>query len=946
MVVRKQSFISLKWKMFALMAIALTVVAIGISWATYLFQEKQLQRERAFQIERNSLELAAQIGRTKENLVNQLEYINFGVLQQADVTSLDHYISSVEAKSSRLMLITGMQSLSIVNAEGQLLISFGETATDMLSLISTHAIENEAPIITTSCTAVCNVYAAIPVLLDNQVVSISATSPLTEVIEKTKEASAWDVGIYQPSAKPDSDSWVDSIVSMTNYAQLIPLLKEAPSYFKPENGLPAIYKSNGSIYELVSTRVELADDSEAYWILLSDVTASYSEIKKNTLQLLFITWAALLICALWLARLAHPNLLGLSVIPKVMNSLAKHDFDSAHEQINANSSFFDKKYPDELTVLAETTAAMSSELERLDDEMEDRNLNLQISNNELAKQRDFVSGLLDNAQAVIVVQNSQGECRSINKFGRLLLGKTESQCIGLKFQQLFGSLTQESKSEIAHVSNGRRRLFRHETQILSSDGITTSLSWMHSSLLQQEDQNSVLSIGMDITEQKHVQHQLHWLAIHDPLTELLNRSGLQRKLQSSIQRAKAENTKLALIFIDIDHFKRVNDAFGHPIGDKLLSQVASSLSSILSPGDTLSRWGGDEFVLLFENLTDQYDALGKAQLCKNQISNVFLLEGKEVFISASIGVSIFPEFGDNMTSLVKNADVALFKAKQEGRNQIVLYSPEHDAEYEERISLDTDLRYALSRDELYLQYQPQICAKTHRVIGVEALIRWNHPVHGFISPDRFIPLAEESGQIIEIGDWVIEQACDRLNEWQDLLDPGFKISVNVAGPQIIDKAFYNRVETIVNNAGIDPNCLEFEITETFIMTQPEETVAKLSQLKELGITMAIDDFGTGYSSLSYLKSLPIDKLKIDKSFVCDIGQNTEDEKIAKAIVALGHSLNLKVIAEGVESVSQGEFLAVEGCDEFQGYYFSRPLTEVDCKNYLQERPQFDLKCGG
>ncbi len=942
---KKNGFLSLKWKLFTVLTVTFTAVAVGISWGTYVIQEKQLKRERMFYLERNSLELTAQVARTQQTLINRLDYINLGVLQGSQSLSLDRYVEAIENQASKLMLVSGMESIGIVNERGDLLYSnVGMTDYGLVD-IGKEAIATERPVVTTSCKITCSVYASIPILLKGQIISVSASAPLTEVIVETRHASGWDVGIYLPGSETKGSAhWSESVIAMTNYQTLMPILASSDASFGSDGSQPShqLVSFNDAVYEVVLTPIDLADENHAFWLLASDVTSSYTSIKENTLQLLAITWVALLLCALWLAKLAQPNLLGLGMIPRVMKAVARHDFQSARDELKSQSRLFNKLYADELTVLADTTHDMAAELERLDSEMEVRNEHLQKSNMALAQQRDFVSGLLDNAQAIIVVQNVDSKCTSINKFGRLLLGKTEYECNNLPFESLFGRLAIEDKVGLGQVKGGQRRVHRHETILTGRDGISSTISWMHSTLLHQNDEQAVLSIGMDITEQKNVQHQLHWLAIHDPLTELLNRVGLQRKLQSSILRAADNNGQLAVVFCDLDHFKRVNDAFGHPIGDKLLTKVATCLTAVLPAGGILARWGGDEFVVLFENVLSYDDAIEKAMLCQQQLNNVFTLDGKEVFISASVGLSIYPHHGSDATTIIKNADVALFQAKQAGRNQVMVYSCAHHGIEEEKISLDTDLRYALARDELYLQYQPQICANTHKVIGAEALIRWNHPVQGFVPPDRFIPLAEESGQIIEIGEWVIRQACERILVWEPLLCPEFKLSVNIAGPQIIDRDFLTRVKSVIHETGINPNRLELEITETFIMTHPDNTVAKLSQLRELGITLAIDDFGTGYSSLSYLKSLPIDKLKIDKSFVFDIGRSVDGEEIAKAIIALGHSLNLNVIAEGVETAEQAAFLTQERCDQFQGYFFSRPLIESDCEQFLKEQPDFKV----
>ncbi|WP_165678778.1 putative bifunctional diguanylate cyclase/phosphodiesterase, partial [Metapseudomonas otitidis] len=373
----------------------------------------------------------------------------------------------------------------------------------------------------------------------------------------------------------------------------------------------------------------------------------------------------------------------------------------------------------------------------------------------------------------------------------------------------------------------------------------------------------------------------------------------------------------------------------HPIGDVLLKSIADRLGNQLGRNDTVARLGGDEFIILLPHLRHPEDAQRLAEGLLACFQAPFQTQDHEFFISASIGISRFPEHGSDTATLVKNADAAMYLAKSKGRNRFELYTRDLTFQATERMALENELRRALERNELCLYYQPKLCLRSGRLIGAEALLRWQHPLFGDISPDRFIPLAEENGFILTLGDWVISEACRQMREWQDQHAPFGPLSVNLAGAQLHQPGIVQRIDQQLRSAGIPAERLQLEITETFIMSQAEEALAVLHALKDLGLQLAIDDFGTGYSSLSYLKRLPLDIIKIDKSFVRGLPHEQEDAAIARAIIALGHSMQLTIIAEGVETADQEAFLRAEGCEQIQGYIVSRPLpADVFARQFL------------
>lgn len=425
---------------------------------------------------------------------------------------------------------------------------------------------------------------------------------------------------------------------------------------------------------------------------------------------------------------------------------------------------------------------------------------------------------------------------------------------------------------------------------------------------------------------KHAQARLDHQAHHDPLTGLPNRLLFDNRLRSALDGSRADDQLGAVLFLDLDRFKQINDSLGHPVGDQLLKAIAARLKLQLRDIDTVARLGGDEFIILLPGLQQPQDAEQVAQKLLECFGAPFQLDNHEFFISASIGISLYPKDGLDVATLVKNADAAMYQSKAKGRNRSEFYTRSLTFQVNERMAMEQELRRALERDELCLYYQPKFCLRSQSLVGAEALVRWPHPVFGDIPPDRFIPVAEESGLILPLGDWVLEQACRQLQDWQESGRGFGTLSVNLAGAQLHQPSLLPRISALLQRYNLAPELLQLEITENFIMNQAGEALDILHRLKQLGVQLAIDDFGTGYSSLSYLKRLPLDVLKIDQSFVRGLPDDPHDLAITRAIIALGNSMQLTVIAEGVETKAQELCLAAEGCLQIQGYVVSCPLS--------------------
>lgn len=438
-----------------------------------------------------------------------------------------------------------------------------------------------------------------------------------------------------------------------------------------------------------------------------------------------------------------------------------------------------------------------------------------------------------------------------------------------------------------------------------------------------------VGVFSDVAAVKETQARIHHLAHHDSLTDLPNRMLLSDRLSHAIERAKRDHSRVAVLFLDLDRFKSINDTLGHGVGDAVLRQVADRLTRRVRAEDTVARLGGDEFMIVIDHLKYPEEAGLVAQKALDALTQEIRVDDREFYLTGSIGISLYPDDGNSVDDLIKNADTAMYRAKERGRNGFHFYTSSLTVDALEHFVLENNLRIALDRDEFELHYQPQRDLSSGRLIGVEALLRWRHPDHGVIPPARFIPVAEDVGLIVPIGNWVLRTACQQARQWADAGLSPLKMAVNLSGKQITRDDLPDVVAAALEDSGLDPGCLELEITESFVMHQPEHAIANLARLRDMGLGLAIDDFGTGHSSLSHLKRIPSQVIKIDQSFVRDMPNDPNDEVIARAIVAMGHALSLKVVAEGIENVQQAEALQDAGCDLGQGYLFGRPLPARD-----------------
>ncbi len=444
-----------------------------------------------------------------------------------------------------------------------------------------------------------------------------------------------------------------------------------------------------------------------------------------------------------------------------------------------------------------------------------------------------------------------------------------------------------------------------------------------------------IGVHSDITDAKTHQDELARQANHDSLTGLPNRNLLWDRIDRACARTQRYGGFVAVAFLDLDNFKVVNDSLGHSLGDHLLRAVAARLESSLRAMDTVARLGGDEFVLVLSDHKSELSVSGELQRIVESFSQPFVVDGRDVFITASVGVALYPQDAKDPETLMKSAELAMYRVKESGRNAYQLYTAEMQTRVTERLGLEGMLRRALERGEFSLRYQPQVDLRSNRIFGCEALLRWNQPDLGMIGPGKFIPLAEETGLIVPIGEWIVRTACRQSKTWQNAGLPAVTMAVNISARQFRENTLLQAVAKILDETGLDASQLELEVTESVIMHDTQHVIATLQAFADMGVSLSVDDFGTGYSSLSYLKRFPVDRLKIDQSFVRDVTTDADDAAIAQAVITLGHTMNLRVIAEGVETPEQLAFLRRHQCDEMQGYLFGKPMPADEFAKLLE-----------
>ncbi|WP_052661323.1 EAL domain-containing protein [Clostridium aceticum] len=553
---------------------------------------------------------------------------------------------------------------------------------------------------------------------------------------------------------------------------------------------------------------------------------------------------------------------------------------------------------------------------------------------ELEYQRRFTQKIIDDAPVIIGIWDKDGKIENLNPFGQTTFGYKEAELTNKKWFNLL--LSQENKLKMHNafekISQGRE-FKNYESQFISKDGRSIDILWNSTMLNYDDGSNKVISVGIDITERKKYEESFRYIAFYDSLTGLINRIMFENEISKLIS-SKSEKNKFAVTYIDIDNFKYINDTLGHRVGDEFLKHVGMHLNVEIKAPNLVARLGGDEFAIVFMDIESDQILIEKIEKIKKGIGRTWSSNNHQFFVSMSIGVVMFPDHGNNTIELLKSADIAMYAAKQGGKDRVVFYKEDMEKNNLEHVQMANKLQFGIENEEFTLFYQPQFRLNTGEIIGMEALVRWIHPIEGFIAPIDFIPLAEETGQIYSLERWIVKKALQQKQQWEKTGFGHIELSINLSGKTVASDVDFHQLEMLVTTFDVDYSKIIIEITETAIISNIELVIERLNRLKNKGFKIALDDFGTGYSSLTYLKKLPIDIIKLDKSFINLIPQNNIDTLIIKHILSLAHDLKYEVVAEGIETKEQLEYLKKYYCKSGQGYLLSKPLSHEETSDLL------------
>ncbi len=567
---------------------------------------------------------------------------------------------------------------------------------------------------------------------------------------------------------------------------------------------------------------------------------------------------------------------------------------------------------------------------------------------DLFREKQLAQVTLESIGDAVITTDMDSKVTYLNPIAEEMTGWTLDDAKGKPILEVFRILNESTRKLAANpvdvvLAHGTVCGIANHTIVVSKTGKEYAIEDSAAPIINVDGAMiGVVLVFHDVSNAKHMAQKMSYLAEHDFLTDLPNRLLLTDRITQALNLARRKKTRIAILYLDLDHFKKVNDTLGHDVGDQLLVMLSKKLQACLRHMDTISRQGGDEFVIMLTEFDGPATPVSIANKLLEATSLPFRVGMHELNVSASIGIAMYPEDGENADALMKNADAAMYYAKSKGRNNFQFFTKQLSAKIAEQVALENSLLRAVNQHEFKLVYQPKILLKTGEIIGAEALIRWHHPEKGLVSPDIFIPIAEDTGLIKLIGQWVLSEACEQNKRWQQAGLPAIPIAINVSAIELKQTDYIQQVSKILLKSGLEAQFLELEVTERVAIDGDDEGIKDLIELHEMGVKLSIDDFGTGYSSLSYLKRLPVDSVKIDKSFVRDIQSDANDAAIVTAIIRMSHSLHLSVIAEGVETLAQLQFLKEAECDEIQGYFISRPVSAEDFAMLLESNKKYEI----
>lgn len=937
------SYLSIRWKIIVLACLVL-VLTSGL----FVCQQYQLQ-SREFAV--NQARLSERVRVIVEHLIHsqaeRMQMLGNLLMEQLREDMVDHHrdrlVAAVEAMATELSLGQGVVSVAFHDADHHLLAVWGDAGdVDNLVALSELSVTQEQPKTRIECRQSCLYHTVLPVShLGRTIGTVTLISNLEFFLNDLHLLSQADVAVLsgrmQSAQTPIAGM---RIVSVSGGVAIRSVLEEARNG-QWQNDVFQLSRA-GQVHQVILAATPMLSDSQIGFAIISDVTNTLQlidyEVKYNIARGGVILGLAIFL----LYGLLRPTMRRIGHISQLLPLLGKGKFAEVRERAAPRRT---GRIPgicllDEVDELENLARDLACQLEHLRHEALQHTDLLAAQSSQLKQEWDFINGLLDTAPVLIVHYDGQGHIRLANAYALQTCGL--ANVAGQDFASLFLTASSQDYAEgLAGMQVGV--VCSSESEITCASGEVSDVLWYHVRLAVGGDGISTyLSVGMDITEHKKNEARIHNLAFYDPLTKLPNRRMLSDCLRHAIASNSRKNTYGGLVFINLDQFKSINDGKGQRVGDQFLSEIARRLRAAVRDLDTVGHLGADEFVVLLEELNENVELAATqvrqiAEKLRAIISASCSLADYTCQLTSSVGITLFNGGEVSVEEVFRHANIAMSHAKTSGRNALCFFDPAMQVGIEERAALEADLRLALLNQQFQLFYQVQTNAEG-LAIGAEALLRWFHPVRGMVSPLQFIPLAEESDLILPIGQWVLETACAQIKQWEaDELTRDLQLAVNVSVRQFHRADFVEQVLSALQKSGANPAHLKLELTESLVLKDIDDAIAKMEQLKKHGVRFSIDDFGTAYSSLSYLTQLPLDQLKIDQSFVRNIGLKSSDAIIVQTIINMARNLGMEVIAEGVETQHQCEFLEQAGCQNYQGYLFSKPLALSAFSSFLAAR---------
>lgn len=934
----KAFYFSIRWKI-----ILLASAVLGITSGWFVWQQYQ-QQLREFEISQTRFRERSQtvVDHLFQSQTERMQMLGNLLVEQPGVREdilnkrSDRLNKTLEALATELSFTQGVTSVVFHDADQTLLASWGDQAySDTLNAFSALSQSAESPRSRVICRQSCVHQTVIPVSYHGHTIAtIALDGSLESILNDLHQLSDSNVAVFKGRAHDGPYPVAGmQLISVSGGLSSSEILKAAVHGLWKDGRFQLTH--GGRLYQVLLLSMPMAENN--HFAIITDVTRQTQRISSEAMYSLLQGISVLCLAMLLLFFMLRPTMRRILHVSQILPLLGQEAFTEVRHKYADRPVQGWMAWKDEVDELEALALALAERLERLRFESRLHADSLENQALELKHERDLISGLLDTAPVLILSYDEDGEIEMANAHALQMCGA--KSLVGQDFASRFMGVGQlEFGSEMSELRPGV--ISRSEARIIREDGSVSEVLWFHSRLAQSQ-RLTFLSVGMDITEHRKNEARIHDLAFYDPLTKLPNRRMLIDSVRHAISTCARKRIYCALVFVDMDHFKSLNDSRGQQIGDQLLIEIAKRLRAHLREFDIVAHLAGDEFVVLLDELSeDMEQAAAQARVVVEKLRSVIsepcLLRGQTFHVTASAGISLFNGDAIAADELLRQANIAMSHAKSSGRNSLHFFDPQMQVGLEARALLETDLREALAKNQFQLFYQVQTNS-SGQPLGAEALLRWFHPERGMVSPMSFIPIAEESDLILPIGLWVLETACAQIKVWEN--DPetcNLQLAVNVSARQFHQPDFVAQVLHTLGSTGANPAMLKLELTESLVLKDVSDTIAKMHLLKKSGVRFSIDDFGTAYSSLSYLTQLPIDQLKIDQSFVRNLGVKSSDAIIVQTIINMARSLGMDVIAEGVETPAQREFLEEADCFAYQGYLFSKPLALNDFTAYLEK----------